>query len=42
MANGKSAHVTEYAIAGIGFSPAVVWVDDKNRFFAMPSTLRRK
>jgi imidazolonepropionase-like amidohydrolase len=34
--NGK--HVTAYDIYGFGFSPAAVWLDDKNELFATASS----
>ncbi len=33
-ANGKRAHVTEYAVTGLDFSPSYLWVDDAGDFFA--------
>ena len=37
-ASGQSAHVTEYAISGLGFSPSLVWLDDQMQLFALPGT----
>ncbi len=34
---GQKMHVTEYAISGLSFTPALIWLDDDNRFFAIPS-----
>ena len=36
--NGQSIHVTDYAITGIGFTPATCWLDDRMQFFASPGT----
>ena len=33
---GKKAHVTEYGITGLAFTPVTVWVDDDGRFFGAP------
>ncbi len=33
-ANGKHAHVTEYAVTGLDFTPNYLWLDDDNNFFA--------
>jgi hypothetical protein len=37
-ANGRRAHVTRYEMTGLGFSPAEVWLDDQNQFFATASS----
>jgi imidazolonepropionase-like amidohydrolase len=34
--NGRSLHVTEYAITGLSFEPTTIWLDDELRFFAIP------
>ncbi len=34
---GQSLAVTQYLITGLGFSPISVWLDNENRFFAIPS-----
>ena len=34
--HGQSVHVTEYAITGLGFAPAPIWLDDQWQFFAYP------
>jgi len=33
---GKSVHVTEFAITGLSFEPQTLWLDDDMRFFATP------
>ena len=33
--NGKSIHVTEYAVTGLEFEPYPVWLDDELKFFAV-------
>jgi len=35
--HGQKAHVTEYAITGLDYTPTVVWLDDDGRFFASPN-----
>jgi len=35
---GRKAHVTHYAIVGLGFEPSDVWLDDQNDFFASVSS----
>jgi imidazolonepropionase-like amidohydrolase len=37
-ANGHSQTVTQYAIAGFGFSPSPFWLDHNGKFFAFVST----
>jgi len=34
--HGKTKHVNQYAISGLNFAPQMVWLDDDNRFFAIP------
>jgi imidazolonepropionase-like amidohydrolase len=36
--HSQSIHVTEYAITGLTFTPASVWLDDQFNFFASPGT----
>lgn len=36
--HGQSIHVTEYAITGLSFTPATIWLDDQFHFFASPGT----
>ena len=36
--NGKHARVTEYAIAGVDYTPALAWLDDSGNFFAQGET----
>jgi imidazolonepropionase-like amidohydrolase len=35
---GKSLHLTEYAITGIAFQPLTIWLDDNLRYFGNPGT----
>src|SRR5205823_319170 len=35
---GKKKHVTAYAIAGLGFTPDTVWLDDDGELFASASS----
>ncbi|MBS0393023.1 MAG: amidohydrolase family protein [Proteobacteria bacterium] len=35
--HGKTLHVRGYAVTGLGFTPAVVWLDDAGQLFAQPS-----
>ena len=35
--HGKKAHVTEFAITGLDYTPVPVWLDDDGRFFGMPN-----
>jgi amidohydrolase family protein len=35
---GRKAHVSHYAISGLGFTPADVWLDAQNDFFASVSS----
>jgi Amidohydrolase family len=37
-AAGKQQHITCYEISGFGFTPAPVWLDDRNELFATPSS----
>src|SRR5215831_31821 len=37
QSQGRSLKVTQYLITGLGFTPASVWVDPENHFFAAPS-----
>lgn len=37
-AAGKTQHITCYEISGFGFTPAPVWLDDRNELFATPSS----
>ncbi|MGA2267944.1 MAG: amidohydrolase family protein [Bryobacteraceae bacterium] len=37
-AHGQSLHVTLYAVTGIGFTPAFIWLDERNEFFASPGS----
>jgi imidazolonepropionase-like amidohydrolase len=34
--HGQKLHVTEFAITGLSFAPATVWLDDDGHFFATP------
>jgi imidazolonepropionase-like amidohydrolase len=34
--HGQKMHVVEYAVTGLSFAPAPVWVDDEGHFFASP------
>jgi len=34
--HGRSAHVTEYAIVGVAFTPETIWLDDDLHFFGSP------
>jgi amidohydrolase family protein len=34
--HGQKKHVVEYAVTGLSFAPAPVWVDDDGHFFASP------
>jgi len=34
--HGQKMHVVEYAITGLSFTPATVWLDDNLRLFAFP------
>lgn len=34
--NGRSIHVTDYAIWGLYFTPTTLWLDDRNQFFGVP------
>ena len=36
--HSQSIHVTEYAITGLTYTPASVWLDDQFNFFASPGT----
>jgi hypothetical protein len=36
--HGQKMHVTDFAITGLSFGPQTVWLDDQQRFFAMPGT----
>lgn len=33
---GQRMHVTEFGITGLGFEPQTLWIDDDQRFFAVP------
>ncbi len=35
--HGATLHVREFAVTGLGFTPAVVWLDDDGQLFAQPS-----
>jgi imidazolonepropionase-like amidohydrolase len=35
--HGERRHVREFAVTGLGFSPATVWLDDDGALFAQPS-----
>jgi Amidohydrolase family len=35
--HGQKAHVTEFAITGLDYTPVPIWLDDDGRFFAMPN-----
>jgi len=35
--NGRTVHVTEYAISGLSFEPVTLWVDDDLQLFAVPA-----
>lgn len=34
--HGQKIHVAEYGIVGLSFEPQTVWLDDEQRFFAIP------
>jgi imidazolonepropionase-like amidohydrolase len=36
QSHGRSAHVTQYAIIGLAFTPQTVWLDDTLHFFGSP------
>ena len=36
--DGKPAEVTLYSVSGFGFTPARIWLDKDNQFFATPGT----
>jgi Amidohydrolase family len=37
-ADGRTQHITCYEIAGLGFTPSPVWLDDRNELFASASS----
>lgn len=36
--HGQKLHVTDFAITGLSFEPQTLWLDDQQRFFAIPGT----
>jgi imidazolonepropionase-like amidohydrolase len=36
--HGQKLHVTDFAITGLSFEPQTLWLDDEQRFFAIPGT----
>ena len=35
--HGQKAHVTEFAVTGLDYTPVPIWLDDNGRFFALPN-----
>jgi hypothetical protein len=36
--HGQKLHVTDFAITGLSYEPQTLWLDDEQRFFAIPGT----